>query len=238
MRAVKNMEKRRTLAVIPARGGSKGVPNKNIKELCGKELVTYTIKAALDSKIFDKVLVSTDSETIMDIAKKNGADTPFVRPSRLSGDYISSDEVIKHAIEFYEGKGELYTEVCKLQPTSPLRDMYHIREAYDLFKEKEADFVVSVCECEHSPLWTGIVGSDLSMDDFIKDEIKMSCRQKLSTYYRLNGAIYFAKVEAFKREQSFFGKNGYAYLMRQEDSIDIDSELDFKMAEYMMERVR
>ncbi|MBQ3163246.1 MAG: pseudaminic acid cytidylyltransferase [Lachnospiraceae bacterium] len=224
------------LAVIPARGGSKGVPNKNVKELSGKPLIAYTIEAALKSELFERVIVSTDSERIAEVARANGAEVPFIRPTELAGDYVSSDEVVKHAIEFYREKGEEFEKVCKLQPTSPLRNQVHIREAYQLFQEKKADFVVSVCECEHSPLWTGQLGMDLSMDDFIKEEIKMSCRQKLSTFYRLNGAIYMAKIEAFMREQSFFGKNGYAYVMEQEQSIDIDSELDFKIAEVLLRR--
>lgn len=222
------------LAVIPARGGSKGVPGKNIRELAGKPLVVYTIEAAINSGVFEKVIVSTDSVEIADIARKNGAEVPFIRPEEISGDFASSDDVIKHAVDFLEDKGDVFTEVCKLQPTSPLRNAAHIKEAYKLFQEKEADFVVSVCECEHSPLWSGQLGDDLSMDDFVRDEIKLACRQKLSTYYRLNGAIYMAKTGAFKRERSFFGANGYAYLMRQKDSIDIDSELDFKIAECVM----
>lgn len=222
------------LAVIPARGGSKGVPGKNIRELAGKPLVVYTIEAAINSGVFEKVIVSTDSMEIADIARKSGAEVPFIRPEEISGDFASSDEVIKHAVDFLEDKGDIFTEVCKLQPTSPLRNATHIKEAYKLFQEKEADFIVSVCECEHSPLWSGKLRDDLSMDDFIKDEIKLACRQKLTTFYRLNGAIYMAKMDAFKREHSFFGANGYAYLMRQKDSIDIDSELDFKIAECIM----
>lgn len=223
------------LAVIPARGGSKGVLGKNIKELAGKSLIVYTIEAAINSGVFEKVIVSTDSTEIADIAKKNGAEVPFIRPKEISGDVVSSDEVIKHAVDFFEDKGDTFTEVCKLQPTSPLRNGIHIKAAYKLFQEKDANFVVSVCECEHSPLWSGKLGDDLSMDDFVRDEIKLACRQKLTTYYRLNGAIYMAKMDAFKRERGFFGVNGYAYLMRQEDSIDIDSELDFKVAECIME---
>lgn len=222
------------LAVIPARGGSKGVPGKNIRELAGKPLVVYTIEAAIESGVFEKVIVSTDSMEIAEIARKSGAEVPFIRPAEISGDVASSDEVIKHAVDFFEDRGDIFTKVCKLQPTSPLRNATHIKEAYQLVQEKDADFVVSVCECEHSPLWSGKLGDDLSMDDFVRDEIKLACRQKLTTYYRLNGAIYMAKMDAFKRERGFFGANGYAYLMAQTDSIDIDSELDFKIAECIM----
>ncbi len=222
------------LAIIPARGGSKGVHGKNIKSLSGKPLIVYTIEAAIESNIFKKIIVSTDSEEIADIAKQSGAEVPFIRPSEIAGDYVSSDKVIKHGIEFYEKNGNEFTEVCKLQPTSPLRKAEHIKAAYKLFKEKEADFVVSVCESEHSPLWMGELEEDCQMDNFIRKEIILSCRQKLPTYYRLNGAIYMAKINAFKIQNSFFGKNGYAYVMQQKDSIDIDSELDFKIAECIM----
>lgn len=224
------------LAVIPARGGSKGVPNKNIKELKGKPLIIYTIEAALQSGIFEKVVVSTDSPKIAGIAGQCGAEVPFLRPDEISGDFASSDDAIIHAIDFYKEKGITYSEVCKLQPTSPLRNMQHLKNAYQLMKEKNADFVVSVCECEHSPRWSGILGEDLSMNDFMREDVRRSCRQVLPTYYRLNGAIYMAKCHSFYKEKNFFGANGYAYIMSQEDSIDIDSELDFRIAEYIMER--
>lgn len=224
------------LAVIPARGGSKGVPNKNIKELKGKPLIAYTIEAALQSGIFEKVVVSTDSPKIAGIAGQCGAEVPFLRPDEISGDFASSDDAIIHAIDFYKEKGITYSEVCKLQPTSPLRNIQHLKNAYQLMKEKNADFVVSVCECEHSPRWTGILGEDLSMNDFMREDVRRSCRQVLPTYYRLNGAIYMAKCHSFYKEKNFFGANGYAYIMSQEDSIDIDSELDFRIAEYIMEK--
>lgn len=219
------------LAVIPARGGSKGVPGKNIKELAGKPLIAYTIKAAIESKIFEKVIVSTDDEKIAQISMEYGADIPFMRPCEISGDSISSDDVILHAISFYQQQGIEYKEVCKLQPTSPLRNGKHLREAYQLFQEKEADFLVSVCECEHSPLWAGVIGEDLRLDDFIPEKVKRACRQDLPTYYRLNGAIYMAKTASFCHNKNFLGKNSVAYIMKQEDSIDIDSELDFRVAE-------
>ena len=219
------------LAIIPARGGSKGVPGKNIKELAGKPLIAYTIKAAIESDIFEKVIVSTDDEKIAQISMEYGADIPFMRPYEISGDSISSDDVILHAISFYQQQGIEYKEVCKLQPTSPLRNGKHLREAYQLFQEKEADFLVSVCECEHSPLWAGVIGEDLRLDDFIPEKVKRACRQDLPTYYRLNGAIYMAKTTSFCHNKNFLGKNSVAYIMQQEDSIDIDSELDFRMAE-------
>lgn len=225
-----------SIAVIPARGGSKGVPMKNIRKINGIPLIAYTIKAAKDSGKFDEVIVSTDSEEIADIAVKSGANVPFIRPQDISGDLVSSDAVIKHALEYMKSKGNSYDVVCKLQPTSPLRNANHIIEAFDLFQNKKADFVVSFCECEHSPLWSGVLGKDNSIDKFMDNIDKGACRQELPTYYRLNGAIYLAKTTSFFENGSFIGKNGFAYIMTQEDSIDIDSELDFKMAELLMKK--
>lgn len=222
------------LAVIPARGGSKGVPGKNIKELAGKPLIAYTIEAGLDSNIFEKVIVSTDCEKIADIAKKNGAEIPFIRPDHLSGDMVSSDDVILHALDFYKQRGVEFSSVCKLQPTSPLRNSEHLKEAYKLFCEKKADFLVSVCECEHSPMWSGVLDGSLSLDNFIPENAKRSCRQELPSFYRLNGAIYMGLTKALYENRSFLGKNGFAYIMKQEDSIDIDSELDFQYAECIL----
>lgn len=222
------------LAVIPARGGSKGVPGKNIRDLNGKPLIAYTIEAAVVSDIFDTIIVSTDSQEIANVAVSYGVEVPFIRPDELAGDTISSDDVIRHALAYYDELGVKHTEVCKLQPTSPLRNARHLKEAYKLFRDRQADFVVSVCECEHSPLWAGIIDSDLRLDNFITEEAKRACRQDLPTYYRLNGAIYMGKVEPFLHNKSFLGRNSIAYIMNQEESIDIDNEMDFKLAEALI----
>ena len=225
------------LAVIPARGGSKGVAGKNRKELAGKPLIVYTIEAALASNIFEKVIVSTDSEEIAGIAEKNGAEVPFIRPDVLSGDMVSSDDVIIHALDFYGNQGIQFDSVCKLQPTSPLRNSEHLKGAYNLFCEKKADFLVSVCECEHSPMWSGVLDESLSLDNFIADDVKRLCRQELPAFYRLNGAIYMGLTKAFYANKSFLGKNGFAYIMKQEASIDIDSELDFEYAQILIKKL-
>lgn len=222
------------IAIIPARGGSKGVPKKNVKKMNGIPLLAYTIIAAKKSGQFDKIVVSTDSEEIAEVAKKYGAEVPFLRPEELSNDVASSDAVVKHALFFYKEMGVDFDVVCKLQPTSPLRNESHIKDAFDLFESRSADFVVSFCECEHSPLWSGVLGKNNSIDDFMSDIDKGACRQELPNYYRLNGAIYIAKTDSFLRNGSFIGKNGFAYVMSQEDSVDIDSELDFEFAEMLL----
>lgn len=222
------------LAVIPARGGSKGVPGKNIKMLAGKPLIAYTIEAAITSGIFSKIIVSTDSREIADIATAYGGEVPFLRPDEISGDMTSSDDVILHALSYFSQQSLSFELVCKLQPTSPFRTAEHLREAYQLFQEKQADFLVSVCECEHSPLWSGTIGEDLRLDNFISEEAKRACRQDLPAYYRLNGAIYMGKVPCFLENKSFLGKNSIAYIMNQTDSVDIDSPLDFLIAEALI----
>ena len=225
------------LAVITARGGSKGVPGKNIKQLAGQPLIAYTIRAAIDSGIFQKVIVSTDSREIADVALNYGAEVPFLRPADISGDMVSSDDVILHALSFYQQQGINFDEVCKLQPTSPFRNSGHLKDAYQLFYRKKADFLVSVCECEHSPLWSGVLGDDLRLDDFIPEEVKRACRQELPAYYRLNGAIYMGKTDKFCTNKNFLGKNCIAYIMEQKESIDIDTQMDFELAEFFLKKV-
>lgn len=225
------------LGVIPARGGSKGVPHKNIKDLAGKPLLAYTIEAALSSGIFDCVIVSTDDKEIADVARDYGAEVPFIRPADIAGDLVSSDAVILHALQFYEEQNIHFEEVCKLQPTSPFRSAGNLKDAYTIFQQGNWDYLVSVCECEHSPLWCGILGEHNSMEDFLREEVIRSCRQELPQYYRLNGAIYMAKTQSFITNKSFFGKNSTAFIMSQEDSVDIDNSLDFSFAEFLLKSV-
>jgi len=225
----------KNIAIIPARAGSKGLVGKNCKLLDGQPLISYTIKAAIDSNIFDRVIVSTDSEEIAEIARNSGAIVPFMRPKELANDIASSDAVIMHALGFVEDiMKEQYEYVCKLQPTSPLRTSTDIKEAFKLLIEKEANSIVSVCECEHSPLWSGTIEEDLRIDNFITKVLAVTNRQMLKKYYRLNGAIYISKVDSFKKNGCFFGENSIAYIMEKEHSIDIDDILDFKFAEMLL----
>ncbi|MCM1118669.1 MAG: acylneuraminate cytidylyltransferase family protein [bacterium] len=225
------------IAVIPARGGSKGVPQKNIRLLSGRPLIEYTIAAAKESCLFEKIVVSTDSEQIAAVAVQAGAEVPFLRPMEISGDSASSDDAVLHALDFYEKRGEYFDKVCKLQPTSPLRRANHIIDAYKLMHDKKATFLVSICECEHSPLWCGTIDMEtLRMDEFIREEAKRACRQELPQYYRLNGAIYMGWTDAYKENRSFLGKNCVGYIMSQEESVDIDTSLDFSFAELIMKQ--
>lgn len=226
----------KTLAFIPARAGSKGVKDKNIKELAGKPLIAYTIEGAAKSNIFEDIIVSTDSTKIAEVARLYGANVPFLRPKELALDDSPTMDAIFHCLDYMINNGKKYDIIMLLQPTSPLRQWYHIKEAYELFNEKQADFVISLCECEHSPLWTNTIDEDLRMDNFIRQEIKNVRRQDLATYYRLNGAVYVAKVDKLLEEKSFFGRNSYAYIMNKYSSVDIDSIEDFEFAEFVLNR--
>lgn len=224
----------KTLAIIPARSGSKELEDKNIKLLNGKPLLAYTIEAAREAKIFEEIMVSTDSESYAEIAKKYGANVPYIRGKHLSGDSVTTVDVTKNCIEYYRGLGLDYEVICLLQPTSPLRKENQIREAYELFVGKGAKFLASVCECEHSPLWANTIGKDLRIDNFLSEEIKNSRRQDLPKYYRLNGAIYFAQIVPFLDELTFLGRDSIAYIMDNRSSVDIDTIEDFLYAEIIM----
>lgn len=222
------------LAIIPARSGSKGLKDKNIKLLNGKPLIAYSIEAAINSKVFDKIVVSTDSQTYAEIAKAYGAEVPFLRPPHLSGDVAATNDVIIDLLESMKKQGKVFEYFMILQPTSPLRTSEDIKNAMQLMKEKAANAVVSLCEVDHSPLYTGQVREDLRIDGFIKSDISYR-RQELPKYYRLNGAIYSAKVNYFLEYGDLYTKECYAYIMDKRNSIDIDEVNDFYIVEKIIE---
>ena len=218
------------LAVIPARGGSKRLPGKNILDLCGKPIIAWSIEAGLNSSYIDKVVVSSDDDDILDTAKRFKAEI-IKRPKQLASDTASSFDVVKHAIDNLES----YDYVVLLQPTSPLRNYQHIDKAIEFLEEKNADSVISVCETDHSPLWSNTLDDNLSMSSFIKNDVLNKRSQDLKKYYRLNGAIYICKIDKLIQEKGFFlKKNIFAYKMNRENSIDIDEEIDFKMCELIL----
>lgn len=221
------------IAVITARSGSKGVKDKNIRQLEGKPLLAYTVEAALRSGCFDCVHVSTDSEEYAKIAKAYGADVPFLREASLATDTAGTWDVLRACVEQYDRLGQKFDTVTLLQPTSPLRDVLDIQKAFQIFEEKHAQSVVSVCEAEHSPMLCNTLGTDGSMDGFV-DLNKVGRRQDMETYYRLNGAIYIQTTTLLMEQGNLYGSGAYAYVMSQEHSIDIDTELDFLIAETIL----
>ena len=209
----------KNIAIIPARSGSKGVKDKNIKELNGKPLISYTIQAAVDSGVFDEIMVSTDSEKYASIAKKYGAKVPFLRSERTATDTASSWDMIDEVLNQYQWRGIKFESFCLLQPTSPLRTA----------EEKASLAVVSVCEAEHSPLWCGHLPQSGEFIDFVEEDV-IKRRQEGQPFYRLNGAIYIVCCEGYRTNRFLYKEGSYAYIMPQERSIDIDTELDFKIA--------
>lgn len=221
------------IAVIPARSGSKGLPDKNIKLLQHKPLLAYSIEAALKSKVFDCVHVSTDSEEYAEIARMYGADVPFLRSDELSSDTATTWDAMRFVLQKYNQVGFHFDALTVLQPTSPLRTSKDIQEAQVIFRNKTAESVISVCEVEHSPLWSNILPPDQCLSGFIREEAGIP-RQKLDTYYRINGAIYIVKTELLMEHSNIYGEKSFAYIMKKEHSIDIDDSFDFKMAEILM----
>ena len=227
---------KKIIAIIPARGGSKRLQHKNIKVLGTKPLISWTIEAGLNSKYIDEVVVSSDSQDILNIAKKHGLDIPFVRPSSLALDTTSSVDVVLHTIKFYkESKHQEFDYIILLQPTSPFRSSIDIDLAVEYMFFKNADAVISVCKVEHNPIWSNTLREDLSMDNFLNKKYLNKRSQDLDDYYRLNGAIYLCKTDRVLEESTLFIKdNIFAYKMKQEDSIDIDTKLDFMLAEAIL----
>ena len=220
----------KNIAIIPARSGSKGVPDKNIKLLNGKPLMAYTIEAAIKSKMFDTVMVSTDSERYANIARQYGAEVPFFRSAENSSDTASSWDMVQEVLDEYKKIDKEFESFCLLQPTSPLRTDQDIVSAYRLYEEKASFAVISVCEAEHSPLWCGHLPKNHEFIDFI-DERNTNQRQTWGKFYRLNGAIYIVNISKFRFDKFLYHNGSFAYIMDQSHSIDIDTSLDFKIAE-------
>lgn len=225
----------KAIAIIPARSGSKGLPDKNIKPLNGKPLIAYSIEQAIASQKFDKVFVSTDSENYAQIAREYGADVSFLRSSDLASDNANTWDAVREVLVKFDELGEEFDTVMLLQPTSPLRDSEDILNAFKLMEEKSANAIESVVEVDHSPLWCNVLPADGCMDSFENPELSILPRQSLPQYYRINGAIYLLKRSELN-EECMFTHNCFAYIMPKEKSVDIDGPIDFMLAELIMNK--
>lgn len=225
-----------TLGLIPARGGSKGISGKNVRLMAGKPLIAWTIEVAKTCHYLDRLIVSTDDEEIAAVARQYGAETPFMRPRELASDAASSEGVFLHAIDWFEKQGMFYDTFVVLQPTSPLRTLEDLNNAFTRFIELHAGAVVSVCEVNHHPYHCNMLPADLNMKHFFTEHVETQNRQALQVFYRLNGAIYLADVSYFRQRGHFYGDETYAYIMPQERSVDIDTLLDFEFAELLLKK--
>lgn len=219
------------LAIIPARSGSKGLRDKNIKPLNGKPMLGYTIEAAQKSNLFTDIIVSTDSIEYAKIAEKYGATVPYLRERQLATDQTKTSDVIIDILNKEEKKGNHYNLFMLLQPTSPLRDENDILKSFYLLKERKANAIVSICELEHPTGWNIVLDKEKCMDRFYHNDFM---RQKGRKTYRLNGAIYLANVNYYLAYNSFYKNKCFAYIMPKERSVDVDDIFDFICAEAYM----
>ena len=229
------MNKIKVLGVIPARGGSKGVKNKNIKKLFNKPLIEYSINAAKNSELLDDFIISTDSDLITKVAKDLGAKVPFKRPDYLSTDEALAMDTIRHAVLEYERLNNIVVEiVVMLQATAPLRKSHHIDEALKKFIKSNFDSCISVVNVDNSHPFKmkRIVGDRLI--DFIETGLENPPRQSLPDVYIVNGALYIVKRDILVNNLSFKGKTCLPYEMEKIDSVNIDTNVDFLIAEEIL----
>lgn len=223
----------RVLGVIPARGGSKGLPGKNIRPLLGKPLIAWTIEAAAASERLGRTLVSTDSEDIAEVARQHGGEAPFLRPAELATDSAESLPVIQHALRFCEdAEGRPYDAVVMLQPTTPFRKASDIDGALALLETTGADSVISVVDVQgHHPARMKYLEGDRLIDPPFCEERENQPRQELRPMYLRNGAIYATRRDVLMGG-SFKGRDCRAWIMSDEQSVNIDNFHDFLLAEW------
>ncbi|MDD4496920.1 MAG: acylneuraminate cytidylyltransferase family protein [Methanosarcinaceae archaeon] len=223
--------KPKIIAIIPARGGSKGIPRKNIQMLAGLPLIAHTIKEALQSQYVDTVVVSTEDQEIANISKRYGSEI-VERPEKIAKDDSPTIDAILHVLRNYEAKNKKYDVVVLLQPTSPLKSSFDIDTAIELFIRNDCDSLISVCETTHTPYWCYNIKESYLNPIFDKESQKR--RQDLPETYRPNGAIFIAYTEIIKNKKDFVTKKTIPYIMSIERSIDIDTEFDLLFANYLM----
>ncbi|BCN32516.1 acylneuraminate cytidylyltransferase family protein [Anaeromicropila herbilytica] len=229
------------LFLLPARSGSKGVKDKNIKKLAGKPLMAYSIEAIKTSEAYKngkaRILLSTESEEYAVIGRKLGAEVPFLRPKELAEDNSKIIDTLKNIMNQYKIQNEKFDMLAMIQITSPFITGDDIDQAIQLLSQSEdVDSVISVTKAETIPLWCNVLDKSLKMDDFIEESIKRKNRQELPDYYKITGAIRATKWNHFIQNNYDWYKNSVAFIMEQSHSIDIDTQLEFEYAEFLMER--
>jgi CMP-N,N'-diacetyllegionaminic acid synthase len=223
------------LAVICARGGSKGIPGKNIRPVGGKPLIAWSILSARESAVFQRIVVSTDSREIAEIADQFGAEIPFMRPAELAADDTPGTDPVLHAVRWLETHEQFAPEwIMLLQPTSPLRTPEDIRGALALAERKRADAVVSVTPVEDHPFWMKRIDENGCLEDFIPNTRTVNRRQDLPPVYALNGAIYLVRRRALLEDGTLFPKPTHALVMPRERSLDVDTPWDLHVADLIL----
>ena len=228
------IKNKKILAIIPARGGSKGIKNKNIVDINGKPLIYYSIREAKRSKYIDKIIVSTDSDEIASISKKYGAEIPFLRPKSLAMDTSKTIDTVIHCIEFLKSKGKDYDLMVLLQPTQPLRKSWHIDEALEFIIDKDEESLISVSKAKEHPILMRKIDQDSHVISLL-NENSTKRRQDFTQIYKVNGAIYINKINNNLNNETSLNDNKLAYIMDESYDLDIDEELDLKLARMIID---
>lgn len=227
----------KTIAVIPARGGSKRIPRKNIKPFCGKPMIAYSIEAAIRAGIFDEIIVSTDDEEIADIAKNAGASVPFMRPKELSDDYTATGAVVEHAIKFLQARGDRIKFVCTIYATAPLIDEFYIKLGLEKLRASNAKNAFS-CTSMPFPIWrTFKIAKDGRCDMFWRENFAKRS-QDLEEAYQDAGQFYWTNLDASSSDEIFFGRDSIAIVLPRHLVQDIDTPQDWIRAEFLYEAVQ
>jgi CMP-N,N'-diacetyllegionaminic acid synthase len=227
----------RVLGLIPARGGSRGIPRKNIKMLRGKPLVWYTAAAALAARYLSRVILSTEDEEIAEVGQGCGLEVPFMRPLELAGDETPTLDVVLHAVSYLEQRGERYDAFCLLQPTNPLRRSEDIDRCIELLKEREASAVVSILPipAEYHPFWSYIETEDGHITLVTGELNPVTRRQDLPPAYYRDGSVYVTRRDVLVNERSLFGRRLVGYPMDPKRHVNIDTQEDWDRAEALLE---
>lgn len=224
------------LAIIPARGGSKGIPRKNIRKIAKKPMIAWTIEEVKKSKYVDRVILSSDDSEIISIALKYGCEVPFVRPDKLSKDETPGIEPIIHAIKMIP---EQYDYIVLLQPTSPLRKSNDIDNCLELCIKKKMPACISITEVHQNPYWMFCLGENGRIKPFLSEFDNFAhSRQQLPKIFTVNGAVYVAEVEWLLTKKRFLSKQTLGYIMGRNQSVDIDDELDLLLCELLLRNVK
>jgi N-acylneuraminate cytidylyltransferase len=229
----------KVLGVIPARGGSKGIPKKNSKKLLGKPLIQYTIESAKKSELLNRIIFSSEDEKLIALAKKLDIDVPFVRPNELAIDTASSLDVVKHSVTELSRQGKEYDAVCLLQVTNPFRTSAFIDEAILKFIDSGADSLISVLEVPHeyNPHWVFRTNEMQNLELAIGDEQIIKRRQDLPKVYYRDGSIYITKTEVLLNQNSLYGESIHYIVADKSRHVNIDTEEDWQKAEIIAKAI-
>lgn len=229
-------QNKKILGLIPARGGSKGIKDKNIIDLCGKPLIAYSVECGIQSKYIDSVVVTTDSEKIAEVAKQYGARVPFLRPAEYAQDTSTTLVAVLHAVQALKEMGENYDALVLLQPTQPLRTTQDVDNSIEAYFAAGEQDLVSVSQVSDHPILVRTIGKNGKLQNML--DCSSTCRrQDMPPYYRVNGCIYINNMERLD-ENTSFGDNPIPFIMEREHSVDIDEQADLYVAEYYLKNTK